>query len=49
MPDITETTSVAAGATAFALPTGGVLTYANTALNQDACKSATLTLTLTSN
>lgn len=39
---------VPAGATADALPTNGLLVFANTAVNQDACKGATLTLNLTS-
>jgi hypothetical protein len=48
MPDVVENEAVVAGATAVALSTTGTLTMANTALNQDACKSATLTLTLSS-
>ncbi len=46
MADVTENHQVPAGATAEALPTSGSLVYANTAVNQDACKGATLTLTL---
>jgi hypothetical protein len=38
---------VPAGATVEALPTNGSLVYANTGVNQDACKGATLTLALT--
>jgi len=38
---------VAAGATVL-LPNSGSLVYANTAVSQDACKGATLTLTLSS-
>jgi len=49
MADVTESHQVPAGATAEALPVDGSLVYANTAVNQDACKGATLTLTLTSN
>jgi hypothetical protein len=48
MPDVVENQPVAAGATAYALSGTGTLTMANTASNQDACKSATLTLTLSS-
>jgi hypothetical protein len=48
MPDVVENQAVAAGATAFALTTTGTLTMANTGSNQDACKGATLTLTLSS-
>jgi hypothetical protein len=48
MADVTENHQVPAGATAEALPVNGSLVYANTAVNQDACKGATLTLTLSS-
>jgi hypothetical protein len=48
MADVTENHQVPAGATADALPNNGSLVYANTAVNQDACKGATLTLTLSS-
>jgi hypothetical protein len=48
MPDVTEADQVAAGATAQTLSGLGTLSYANTAVSQDACKGATLTLTLTS-
>jgi hypothetical protein len=48
MADVTQNHQVPAGATANALPTNGSLVYANTAVNQDACKNATLTLTLSS-
>ncbi len=48
MADVTEDHQVPAGATAEGLPTFGSLVFANTAVNQDACKGATLTLTLTS-
>ena len=47
MADVAQATSVPAGATAEPL-TGGTLTMQNTALNQDACKGAVLTLTLSS-
>jgi hypothetical protein len=48
MADIAENHQVPAGATAEALPNDGSLVYANTAVSQDACKGATLTLTLSS-
>lgn len=48
MEDITEDHLVPAGATVEALPADGSLAYANTAVSQDACKDATLTLTLSS-
>ena len=47
MADVAQNVVVPAGATAQPL-NGGTLAMANTAANQDACKSATLTLTLTS-
>ena len=46
MANVTENHQVPAGATAEALPTNGSLVYANTGVSQDACKGATLTLTL---
>ncbi len=48
METVTESHSVAAGASEEALPTEGSLVYANTSENQDACKGATLTLSLSS-
>jgi hypothetical protein len=48
MADITENHAVPAGATVEALPVDGSLVYANTGVSQDACKGATLTVTLTS-
>lgn len=48
MPDVTENNEVAAGASAHALPTNGTISYANTDVSQDACKGASLTLTLSS-
>ncbi len=48
MPDVTENADVAGGASGFALPTNGTLSYANTAVDQGACKGATITLNLTS-
>ena len=48
MANITENHEVPAGATVEALPVNGSLVYANTAVNQDACKGATLTLHLLS-
>lgn len=49
MPDVAENHSVPAGATAEPLPNNGTLSMANTAANQDACKSAQIVLTLSSN
>jgi hypothetical protein len=48
MADVTQNHQVPAGATAEPLPNDGSLAMANTAVNQDACKNATLTLTLSS-
>lgn len=48
MANVTASHQVPAGATVEALGTGGSLVYANTAVSQDACKDATLTLTLSS-
>jgi hypothetical protein len=48
MPTVTENTSLAGNAVTQPLTANGVLTMANTAANQDACKGATLTLTLSS-
>jgi len=48
MADVTENHQVPAEATAEALPNDGSLVYANTAVSQDACKGATLTLALSS-
>ncbi len=48
MADVTENHQVPAGATVEPLPTNGSVAYANTAVNQDACKDATLTLTFSS-
>lgn len=49
MPDVTEAPDeVLAGALAQPLSAGGTLSYADTAVNQDACKGATITLSLTS-
>jgi hypothetical protein len=48
MADVTENHEVPAGATADSLPSNGSLAYADTGVNQDACKNATLTLTLSS-
>ena len=49
MADVTSNTMVPAGQSGFALGGTGTLDYANTAVNQDACKGASLTLNLTSN
>ncbi len=48
MEDVTQNHDVPAGATAETLPQNGTLVYADTAVSQDACKGATLTLTLSS-
>lgn len=50
MPDVTSNTTVLAGASAQAVSGTGTLSYANDPVNnQDGCKSAYLTLNLTSN
>lgn len=49
LPDVLENTEVAAGASTVGLPQSGTLSYADTAVSQDACMGATLTLTLTNN
>ncbi len=46
MPDVVQNQSVAGGATVAVLPNRGTLSMANTGVNQDACKSAVITLTL---
>ena len=48
MADVGQGHQVPAAATVEALPNDGSLVYANTAVDQDACKGATLTLTLSS-
>jgi hypothetical protein len=48
MADVTQNHEVPAEATSDALPNDGSLVYANTAVSQDTCKGATLTLTLSS-
>ena len=48
MADITENYNVPANATASPLPVNGSLVYFDTGVSQDACKGATLTLTLSS-
>jgi hypothetical protein len=48
MADVTQNHEVPAEATIEALPNDGSLVYANTEVSQDACKGATLTLTLSS-
>ena len=48
MADVIEEHEVPAEATNEALPNDGSLVYHNTAVSQDACKGATLTLTLSS-
>ena len=49
MADVVSNTMVPAATTGHALAGTGTLVYANTAVNQDACKGAELTLTLSSN
>jgi hypothetical protein len=49
VPNAVENQTIAAGATGVALGTGSTITFADTAVNQDACKSATVTLTVSSN
>ena len=46
--DVSANQTIPAGATALAVTSTGIIAFANDAANQDACKSATLTLTLTS-
>ena len=48
MADVTSNTMVPAGQSGYALSGTGTLQYANTGVNQDACKGASLTLNLTS-
>lgn len=48
MANVTENHEVPANATAEVLPTNGSLVFADTAISQNACKGATLTLTLSS-
>ena len=48
MPDVAQNYSVAGGATAASLPSSGVLSMANSASNQDACKGTVITLSLSS-
>jgi len=48
MSDVVSGQKLAAGAAAVALTAGGTLAMDNTAANQDSCKGATMTLTLSS-
>ena len=48
MADVAQAFQVPAGATSAGLPNPGSLVYADTGLSQDACKGATITLTLSS-
>jgi hypothetical protein len=48
MADVAQDQSIAAGASNIALTDTGTFVYANTGVNQDACKGATLTLALES-
>jgi len=49
MPDVVSDTQVPAGESDYALSGTGTLSMADTAVNQDACKGASLTLNLSSN
>jgi hypothetical protein len=48
MADVVQDATVPASATEQALPEDGTLKFANSAVSQDACKGAALTLTLSS-
>jgi hypothetical protein len=48
MPEVTENESIPGDASNHSLPNTGALSYANTAVSQNACIGATLTLTLAS-
>jgi hypothetical protein len=48
MPDVVSSTRVPAAASGYALAGAGTLQMADTNVSQDACKGATLTLTLSS-
>ena len=47
--NVASNTTVPAGASNFAIAGTGTLGFTDTAVNQDACKSATVTLTLSAN
>jgi hypothetical protein len=49
MPDVVAHQDIAGNATGAAITATGTLSMANTAVSQDACQGATLTLTLSSN
>jgi hypothetical protein len=49
VPAAIENQTIPANTSGVALGTGSTITFADTAVNQDACKGATVTLTLTSN
>jgi hypothetical protein len=49
VPDVAENQTIAAGASGVALANTGTLSFTDAAVNQDSCKGATLTLTLSSN
>lgn len=49
MDSVTQNQTIAAGASNVALANSGLLEFANSAVSQDDCKGATLTLNLTSN
>ncbi|MDQ2959116.1 MAG: hypothetical protein M3Y42_19435 [Actinomycetota bacterium] len=49
MADVAENQTIAANSTAVALSASGTLVYADTSVDQSACKGATLTLDVSSN
>jgi hypothetical protein len=49
VPPALENQTIAAGQSGVALTNGSTITFADTAVNQDHCKGATITLTLSSN
>jgi hypothetical protein len=48
LADVNQDVQIPAGATAEALPNDGLLVFANSAVSQDACKGATLTIAVSS-
>jgi hypothetical protein len=49
MPDVTENQRISAGGSGVSLTNSGTITMADTSVSQDACKGATVSLTLSSN
>jgi hypothetical protein len=49
IPDVAANQVIPAGSSGLAILATGTLSFANTAVSQDTCKSATVTLTLSSN